>query len=141
MIATVVQSIFTNEAMMIDSKKVSQIQKTSQKKSHPTASIEPIKKVIPVTPQRFRIEDQIEQPTLYLFEAKADQSIELCSESETIAVALFSPSGQILSQLTIHPDQQHTWQGSLLESGLYRILVYPNHISSIFIIKIRLSNV
>ncbi|MGB3402453.1 MAG: hypothetical protein WBA77_07160 [Microcoleaceae cyanobacterium] len=138
---TVVKSMFMNEAMMIDSKKVFQIQNKSEKKSHLTFSIEPIKKVIPITPQRFRIEDQIEQPTLYLLEAKAKQNIELCSESEAIAVALFSPSGQILSQLTIHPEQQDTWQGSLSESGLYRILVYPNQSRSIFRIKIRLSNV
>lgn len=130
-----------NKATMIDSKRVSKIQQESQKKYYPNSAIEPLKKVTPITPQRFRIEDKIEQPTLYLFEAKAGQKIELCSEGDTITVGLFSPSGERLSQLMIHQPQLDPWRGCLSESGLYRILVYPNQISSRFMIKIRLSDV
>lgn len=104
-------------------------------------TIEPIKKVVPVTPQRFRIEDKIEQPTLYLFEAKADQTVDLGGWTGTITAELFSPSGQLLSRLVIHPHQSGRWYGSLSESGLYRVLVYPDMVSTEFIILINLSDV
>ncbi len=113
--------------------------------SHRTHSkispIEPIKKVIPITPHRFRIEDQIEQPTFYLFEAKAGQTLNIRGEHGTIITKLFSPAGELLSHLIIHPDGQNQWSGSLLESGLYRVLVGPHLTSTGFIIKINLSDI
>lgn len=105
------------------------------------APIEPIKKVIPITPQRFRIDEQIEQPTFYLLEAKAGQTLKMDGKNGIVIAKLFSPSGQLLSGLVIHPEQQSQWQGTLSESGLYRVLVYPVLISIDFMIMIHLSDV
>ncbi|MGB3532953.1 MAG: hypothetical protein WBA13_05490 [Microcoleaceae cyanobacterium] len=102
--------------------------------------IEPIKKVVPITPQRFRIEDQIEQPTFYLLEAQAGQTLNLLGESGTITAEIFSPLGQRLCRFKIHPDQPQQKYSSLSESGLYRILVDPGQISTAFTIKINLFN-
>jgi hypothetical protein len=105
------------------------------------APIEPIKKVTPITPQRFRIDEQIEQPTFYLFEAKAGQTLNMNGKNGIVIAKLFSPSGQFLSGFVIHPEQQSQWQGSLSESGFYRVLVYPVLMSTAFMIMINLSDV
>lgn len=118
-----------------------QTQLRSQKSNLSNAPIEPIKTVIPITPQRFRIEDQIEQPTFYLFEAKAGQTLNINGKNGIVIAKLFSPPGHLLSNLVIHPQEKSQWQGSLYESGLYRVLVYPVLMSNDFMIMINLFDI
>jgi|GEM_PF-3916207 hypothetical protein len=127
--------------MMMSSHALAHARLREQQINSLSSPIEPIKKVIPITPQRFRIDDQVEQPTFYLLEAKSGQTLKMSGNNGIVIAKLFSPSGQLLSSLVIHPQQQSQWQGSLSESGLYRVLVYPVLISNAFMIMISLSDV
>lgn len=126
---------------MMSSHTLTHIRLREQQINSLSSPIEPIKKVIPITPQRFRIDDQVEQPTFYLFEAKSGQTLKMSGNNGIVIAKLFSPSGQPLSSLVIHPQQPSQWQGSLPESGFYRVLVYPVLISNAFMIMISLSDV
>ncbi|WP_413166262.1 hypothetical protein ACL6C3_06265 [Capilliphycus salinus ALCB114379] len=80
------------------------------------------------------IKATLNQPTLYIFEGKQGEYLTLGVYEGTSKAKLLSPSGQKLTSL-----DSGEWKGILPESGIYRILVYPQEESSKSAIKVDLT--
>jgi hypothetical protein len=76
----------------------------------------------------------LNQPTLYIFEGKQGQHLTLGVSDGTSRAKLLTPSGQGLT--TLYSGE---WKGVLPESGIYRVLVYPQQESTHSAIKVDLS--
>lgn len=80
------------------------------------------------------IKATLNQPTLYIFEGKQGQHLTLGVSDGTSRAKLLTPSGQGLT--TLYSGE---WKGVLPESGIYRVLVYPQQESTHSAIKVDLS--
>lgn len=80
------------------------------------------------------IKAPLDQPTLYIFEGKEGQYLTLGVCEGTSKAKLLTPSGQGLTAL-----DSGEWKGILPESGIYRVLVYPQQESTNSAIKVDLS--
>ncbi|MEB3278305.1 MAG: hypothetical protein VKK42_05200 [Lyngbya sp.] len=80
------------------------------------------------------IKATLNQPTLYIFEGKQGQYLTLGVYEGTSKAKLLTPSGQGLTTL-----DSGEWKGILPESGIYRVLVYPQQESKNSAIKVDLS--
>ncbi|MFY7806941.1 MAG: hypothetical protein ACOVQ7_26290 [Limnoraphis robusta] len=76
----------------------------------------------------------LNQPTLYIFEGKQGQHLTLGVSDGTSRAKLLTPSGQGLT--TLYSGE---WKGVLPESGIYRVLVYPQQESTHSAIQVDLS--
>ncbi|ERT05617.1 hypothetical protein M595_4455 [Lyngbya aestuarii BL J] len=76
----------------------------------------------------------LNQPTLYIFEGKEGQNLTLGVYEGTSKAKLLTPSGEGLT--TLYSGE---WKGILPESGIYRVLVYPQQESTNSAIKVDLS--
>ncbi len=90
----------------------------------------------PIKPiSRFgEIKATLNQPTLYIFDGKQGQHLTLGVYDGTSKAKLLTPSGQGLT--TLYSGE---WKGILPESGIYRVLVYPQQESTPSAIKVDLS--
>ncbi|EAW38664.1 hypothetical protein [Lyngbya sp. PCC 8106] len=80
------------------------------------------------------IKATLKQPTLYIFEGKEGQYLTLGIYEGTSKAKLLTPSGEGLT--TLYSGE---WKGILPESGIYRVLVYPQQESTNSAIKVDLS--
>ncbi|MGC9526963.1 MAG: hypothetical protein ACP5D7_15630 [Limnospira sp.] len=84
-------------------------------------------------PQSGEIRTTLEQPTLYIFNAEKGQHVTLIIWAGTLQAELYSPSGRELAIVS-----SGRWGGTISETGIYRIMVYPQRESTSCAIEVQL---
>lgn len=71
-------------------------------------------------PESGEIRKAIAQPTLYIFYANKAETVTLIVWAGTLQAELYSPSGRELAFVS-----SGKWQGNIPETGIYRVMIYP----------------
>jgi len=85
-------------------------------------------------PESGEIRTTLEEPTLYIFNATKGQHVTLIVWAGTLQAELYGPSGR---ELAIVSSGQ--WGGTISETGIYRVMVYPQRESTSCAIEVKLN--